>query len=58
MGRDGDGDIGAENAGFLAFAQNAFDHVKIFHQQVMGKLAKKLGAVPQFSLENNGQAAV
>ena len=46
MGRDGDGNIGAENAGFLAFAQHAFDDIKIFHQQVVRKLAQKLGAVP------------
>jgi hypothetical protein len=58
MGSYGDGDIGAKNAGLLAFTQNAFNHVKVFHQKVMRKLAKKLGAVAQFGLENNGQAAV
>ncbi len=58
MGRDSDGNIGAKHAGFLAFAQDAFDHVKIFHQKIMRKLAKELGAMPQFSLEDDGQAAV
>ena len=35
MGGNGDGNIGAENSGFLAFTQNAFDYVKIFHQKVV-----------------------
>src|SRR3954452_1319375 len=58
MRRDGDGDFCPENAGLLAFAQNALDYVKIFHQQIVGELAKKFRAVPQLRLKNNGQAAV
>ncbi len=44
-----------KDAGFLAFTQNAFDYVKVFHQKVMRKLAKKLRAMPEFSLEDDGQ---
>src|ERR1051325_2713513 len=58
MGRNGDRNIGPKDAGFLAFAQDSFDYVKVFNQQAMGKLAQKLGAMPKFSLENDGQAAV
>src|SRR5579859_5904127 len=58
MCRNGHRKIRAEYAGFLALAQHALDHVKIFHQQIVGKLPEELGAVPQLRLEDDGQTAV
>src|SRR5579859_1131248 len=58
MRRNGHRKIRAEHARFLALAQHAFDYVKIFHQQVVGKLPQKLGAVPQLGLEDDCQTAV
>jgi hypothetical protein len=58
MGGNGNGNVSPENAGFLAFTQDAFDYIKVFHQKVMRELAKELGAMPKLSLEHNGQTAI
>src|SRR5579859_8035954 len=58
VGRDGNRNVGPKNARFLAFPQHSFNHIKIFHQKIMRKLAKKLGTMPEFGLEDNSQAAV
>src|SRR5262249_38304651 len=58
MCRDRQRNIGAEDSCLLAFAQDAFDYVKVFHQEIVGKLAEKLRTVSQLGLKNNRQAAV
>src|SRR6202171_1158391 len=54
---DGDGEFLAEHARVLAFFKHALDEVKVLDHHVVGKLAEKFGAMPQFRLENNRQTA-
>src|SRR5215471_7867584 len=58
MRSHGYGDVGAKQAGFLAFPHHTFNQIKILHQKVVRKLAQELEAVPQFGLEYDGQVAV
>src|SRR5579864_230681 len=58
VGGHGNGDVGAKGAGFLAFADHAFDQIKILHQQVVRELPEKLQAVAELGLKDDGQLAV
>src|SRR5262249_1978113 len=50
--------VGAKQAGLLAFADHALDEIKILYQKVVRELGEKLEAVAQFGLEHDGQVAV